>query len=173
MCEILVLHLVDHDSDDESQQSSTPATATNIEAWEVEYNKWVQTPTEDIDDEASQVEWWEANGKHIGPTWTSIAQNILPIMASSVSSERAFSAGGLTITDWQNRLHGDVEALQILKSLFKEDDSDAIFKQTHSSALESDCSDCSFPSCLSVLMSSLSTSVLYDCTLHFADVIEK
>ncbi|ESK81374.1 hat family dimerization domain-containing protein [Moniliophthora roreri MCA 2997] len=131
-------HLVDHDSDDESQQSSMPATATNIEAWEVEYNKWVQTPTEDIDDEASRVEWWGANSKCIGPTWTSIARDILPIMASSVSSERAFSAGGLTITDQRNRLHGDVvEALQILKSLFKKDNGDAIFKQTHSSALES------------------------------------
>lgn len=37
-------------------------------------------------------------------------------MASSVSSERAFSSAGLTITKLRNRLQGDiVEALQVLK----------------------------------------------------------
>jgi hypothetical protein len=37
-------------------------------------------------------------------------------MASSVSSERAFSSAGLTITKRRNRLKGDiVEALQVLK----------------------------------------------------------
>lgn len=38
-------------------------------------------------------------------------------MASSVSSERAFSSAGITITKRRNRLKGDiVEALQVLKS---------------------------------------------------------
>ena len=37
-------------------------------------------------------------------------------MASSVSSERAFSGAGITITKRRNRLKGDVvEALQVLK----------------------------------------------------------
>jgi len=37
-------------------------------------------------------------------------------MASSVSSERAFSQGGITITKRRNRLKGDiVEALQCIK----------------------------------------------------------
>jgi len=40
-------------------------------------------------------------------------------MASSVSSERAFSAAGITIGKRRNRLKGDiVEALQCLKCLF-------------------------------------------------------
>lgn len=43
-------------------------------------------------------------------------------MASSVSSERAFSAAGITICKRRNRLDGDiVEALQCLKSLLHQD----------------------------------------------------
>jgi hypothetical protein len=43
-------------------------------------------------------------------------------MASSVSSERAFSQGGLTITKRRNRLKGDiVEALQCLKCAIRHD----------------------------------------------------
>jgi hypothetical protein len=41
---------------------------------------------------------------------------MLPIMASSVSSERAFSSAGITISKRRNRLKPDVvEALQFLK----------------------------------------------------------
>jgi|SRR5258705_9049580 hypothetical protein len=43
-------------------------------------------------------------------------------MASSVSSERAFSAAGITIGKRRNRLKGDiVEALQCLKCLIHRD----------------------------------------------------
>ncbi|KIJ24706.1 hypothetical protein M422DRAFT_105963, partial [Sphaerobolus stellatus SS14] len=50
------------------------------------------------------------------PVWASLAIDYLPIMASSVSSERAFSAGGITITKCHNHLKGDVvEALQVLR----------------------------------------------------------
>lgn len=43
-------------------------------------------------------------------------------MASSVSSERAFSSAGITISKRRNRLDGDiVEALQCLKSLLHQD----------------------------------------------------
>lgn len=50
------------------------------------------------------------------PTWASLARDYLAIMASSVSSERAFSAAGITISKRRNRLKGDiVEALQVLK----------------------------------------------------------
>jgi hypothetical protein len=43
-------------------------------------------------------------------------------MASSVSSESAFSAAGITISKRRNRLEGDiVEALQCLKSLIHQD----------------------------------------------------
>jgi hypothetical protein len=43
-------------------------------------------------------------------------------MSSSVSSERAFSGGGITLTDCCNRLKGDiVEALQIVKCAIQKD----------------------------------------------------
>jgi hypothetical protein len=43
-------------------------------------------------------------------------------MASSVSSERAFSSAGITISKRRNRLKGDiVEALQCLKCLIHKD----------------------------------------------------
>jgi hypothetical protein len=43
-------------------------------------------------------------------------------MASSVSSERAFSSAGITISKRRNRLKGDiVEALQFLKCLMRRD----------------------------------------------------
>lgn len=48
-------------------------------------------------------------------------------MASSVSSERAFSSAGITITKRRNRLKGDVvEALQFLKCTIR---NDMIFRQ--------------------------------------------
>ena len=46
----------------------------------------------------------------------------MAVMASSVSSERAFSSAGITICKRRNRLDSDiVEALQCLKSLIHED----------------------------------------------------
>ena len=43
-------------------------------------------------------------------------------MASSVSSERAFSAAGITISKRRNRLKGDiVEAIEFLKSFYAQD----------------------------------------------------
>ena len=48
-------------------------------------------------------------------------------MASSVSSERAFSLAGITISKRRNRLKGDiVEALQCMKMIYR---SDLIFRE--------------------------------------------
>jgi len=55
---------------------------------------------------------------HRYPVWASLARDYLAIMASSVSSERAFSSAGITISKRRNRLKGDiVEALQCLKCM--------------------------------------------------------
>jgi hypothetical protein len=60
-------------------------------------------------------------------------------MASSVSSERAFSQGGITISKLRNRLKGDiVEALQCVKCILRHD---LIFREPDPSALEGDLSD--------------------------------
>jgi hypothetical protein len=58
-------------------------------------------------------------------------------MASSVSSERAFSQGGITITKRRNRLKGDiVEALQCVKCCIRHD---LLFREPPpSSALETE-----------------------------------
>jgi hAT family C-terminal dimerisation region len=56
------------------------------------------------------------------PVWASLAKDYLSIMGSSVSSERAFSSAGITITKRRNRLQADiVEALQFLKCLLRKD----------------------------------------------------
>jgi hypothetical protein len=56
------------------------------------------------------------------PVWQSLARDYLAVMASSVSSERAFSSAGITISKRRNRLDADiVEALQCLKSLLHQD----------------------------------------------------
>ena len=56
------------------------------------------------------------------PTWATLACDYLAIMASSVSSERAFSSAGITISKRRNRLKGIiVEALQCLKCLYRND----------------------------------------------------
>ena len=56
-------------------------------------------------------------------------------MGSSVSSERAFSSAGITITKRRNRLKGDVvEALQFIKCLLRKE---LIYHELqHSSILE-------------------------------------
>ena len=56
------------------------------------------------------------------PVWASLALDYLPIMASSVSSERAFSASGITLSKYPNRLKDDIiEALQVLKCAIRKD----------------------------------------------------
>lgn len=55
-------------------------------------------------------------------------------MASSVSSERAFSSAGITISKRRNRLKPDiVEALQFLKCLYRHD---LLFREEPSTDIE-------------------------------------
>jgi hAT family C-terminal dimerisation region len=57
-------------------------------------------------------------------------------MASSISSERAFSQGGITISKCCNRLKGDiVEALQCIKCAIRYD---LLFRETGPSSLDED-----------------------------------
>ena len=65
--------------------------------------------------------WWGLNA-HRYPVWGLLARDYLSIMASSVSSERAFSQGGITISKRRSRLKGDiVEALQVFKCSIRQD----------------------------------------------------
>lgn len=57
-------------------------------------------------------------------------------MGSSVSSERAFSSAGITISKRRNRLQGDiVEALQFIKCLLR---TDLIFREPQPSSILED-----------------------------------
>src|SRR4029077_292283 len=68
------------------------------------------------------------------PVWVSLARDYLLIIASSVSSEHAFSAAGITISKRHNQLGADViEALQFLKCWFQHD---LIFREAPSLELE-------------------------------------
>ena len=59
---------------------------------------------------------------HRYPVWRSLARDYLAIMASSVSSERAFSSAGITISKRRNLLKPElVEALQCMKCLIRRD----------------------------------------------------
>jgi hypothetical protein len=62
------------------------------------------------------------NSSRYHPAWTSLARDYLAVMSSSVSSERAFSQGGITISKRRNSLKGDiVEALQCIKCAIRHD----------------------------------------------------
>ena len=62
------------------------------------------------------------NSQRYHPVWGSLARDYLAIMSSSVSSERAFSQGGITISKRRSRLKGDiVEALQCIKCAIRHD----------------------------------------------------
>ena len=62
----------------------------------------------------------QANQQRL-PVWASLAADYLPVMASSVSSERVFSQAGLLITKRRTLLKADIiEAIQMVKYRLKE-----------------------------------------------------
>ena len=62
------------------------------------------------------------NRQRYHPAWGSLARDYLAVMSSSVSSERAFSQGGITISKRRSCLKGDiVEALQCNKFAIRHD----------------------------------------------------
>ncbi|THG97763.1 hypothetical protein EW026_g4310 [Hermanssonia centrifuga] len=76
---------------------------------------------EEIYEGTSVIHWWGANVYHY-PVWASLAQDYLSIMATSISSKRAFSQGSITISKRRNCLKNDiVEALQCLKCAIRHD----------------------------------------------------
>ena len=82
----------------------------------------------------------QVNYSRYHPAWASLARDYLSIMSSSVSSERAFSQGGITISKRRNRLKGDiVEASQGVKCAIRHD---LLFREpAPSSTLEAELND--------------------------------
>ncbi|KAG8753668.1 hypothetical protein FRC11_007210 [Ceratobasidium sp. 423] len=97
----------------------TPAEirAHNLGAVEFELNQYIAKgtlPMEAMGD-IDLAAYWRAH-QHIYPLLYRIAMDVLPIQASSVSSERAFSSSKMTCTRERNRLSvSTMEALQVLK----------------------------------------------------------
>ncbi|CAE6436518.1 unnamed protein product [Rhizoctonia solani] len=61
------------------------------------------------------VEFWKVH-RNVFPLLYQIAMNVLPVQASSVSSERAFSSSKMTCTRERNNISADhMEYLQVLK----------------------------------------------------------
>ncbi|KIM73171.1 hypothetical protein PILCRDRAFT_10890 [Piloderma croceum F 1598] len=115
-----LLHELESSDDDGSSDDAGPsATQTDpTKPWLREFHQYLNT-TDELSDGQTIVKWWGLNA-HRYPVWASLARDHLAIMASSVSSERAFSSAGITISKRRNCLKGDVvEALQFLKCLIR------------------------------------------------------
>ncbi|KJA18309.1 hypothetical protein HYPSUDRAFT_69968 [Hypholoma sublateritium FD-334 SS-4] len=107
------------DTDSEDEDEVDPLSDPS-KPWLAEFNRYLMV-VESIPKDMNIVEWWGLNA-HRYPVWASLARDYLAVMASSVSSERAFSSAGITISKRRNRLKGDiVEALQCLKCMYHED----------------------------------------------------
>ena len=123
----------DSESDDNNNETSDPSRP-----WLDKWNSYLGIQ-EVIPEDMGVVHWWgvwlqyllfklvysdailQIHGRRY-PTWHSLTRDYLAIMASSVSSESAFSAAGITISKRRNRLTGDIiEALQCLKTLIHQD----------------------------------------------------
>ncbi|PSS32192.1 hypothetical protein PHLCEN_2v2042, partial [Hermanssonia centrifuga] len=109
-------------SDDESDTAAPAPTPFHsiTKPWMSEFQRYLGT-TEEIQQGTSTIQWWGANA-YWYPVWASLARDYLSIMATSVSSERAFSQGGITLSKRRSCLKGDVvEALQCLKCMIRRD----------------------------------------------------
>ncbi|KAG6875702.1 hypothetical protein C0992_002806 [Termitomyces sp. T32_za158] len=122
--------LAENSSDDEDFRYGNDSF-DELEPWQHEFDQYLNS-VDVVPEGMSSVCWWGINSQQL-PVWASLACNHLPILASSVSSERAFSAAGITISKCRNRLHGDiVEALQFLKCAIH---SDLLFREPPPSSL--------------------------------------
>ena len=108
--------------------------------WLTDFHKYLDI-VEQVPDGCSAIGWWgvrdsnfdtvmqsdayitfQLNAQRYHPAWSSLARDYLAIMSSSVSSERAFSQGGITISKLRSCLKGDiVEALQCIKCAIRSD----------------------------------------------------
>lgn len=123
------------DSSDEDEPEAPVAPSLSDKPWLPEFHAYMDGRDSCVlgATTMSMVSWWGAHAARL-PTWASLARDYLAVMASSVSSERAFSAAGITISKRRNRLKGDfVEALQFLKCAYERD---LIFRESYTEEWE-------------------------------------
>lgn len=115
----LIRELSDDDDDSATSTPTSSPTYDPTKPWLQDFNAYLTL--KDHLGGQTIVQWWEVNAPRY-PVWAALARDFLSIMASSVSSERAFSSAGITISKRRNRLKADiVEALQCLKCMIKRD----------------------------------------------------
>ena len=132
-------------SDDEEDAAVDTGTGVDIphdpqRPWFHDFCAYMDVP-EQVPEGWTAIKWWgvslwslylspdneltklsQYNSQRYHPAWNSLARDYLAVMSSSVSSERAFSQGGITISKRRNRLKGDiVEALQCIKCGIRHD----------------------------------------------------
>lgn len=110
-------------SDDEVDTTETGSNALEDpgQPWTQYFRAYMDT-VEQVPDGWSPIKWWGVNCSRYHAAWASLARDYLSIMSSSISSERAFSQGGITISKRRNRLKGDiVEMLQCMKCAIRHD----------------------------------------------------
>ncbi|KAG6888672.1 hypothetical protein C0992_007879 [Termitomyces sp. T32_za158] len=117
---VLLRELSDDESKDNGSEDGSSSMDDPNRPWLQYFSEYIDLQDK-IPKGLSMIEWWGFNSHQFHPAWGSLARDYL-LMASSVSSERAFLQGGLTITKQRNRLKGDiVEALQCLKCAVRHD----------------------------------------------------
>ncbi|KAF8661944.1 hypothetical protein AX16_001266 [Volvariella volvacea WC 439] len=114
----LLSQLSELDSEDEGPHTSC-TSQIDATPWQAGFNKYLNMSFEL--GTMTIVKFW---GLHASQylVWASLARDYLLIMALSMSSERAFSSAGITISKHRNCLKQDiVEALQFLKCTMQKD----------------------------------------------------
>lgn len=109
-------------SDDEDTVPDNNSTAPEDDCpWLQHFTMYIDT-VEQVPESWPAIKWWGVNSSRYHPAWVSLARDYLSIMSSSVSSERVFSQGGVTVTELRSRLKGDIfEALQCVKCAIRHD----------------------------------------------------
>ena len=150
-----LIRQVQSDSEDDMPPNAATASAGDpLRPWRAEFLSYIETLEAALPAGMSTIQWWGVSivyyttpklvADHIPLkinaqrylVWASLARDYLSIMSSSVSSERAFSSGGITISKRRNRLKGDiVEALQCVKCSLRHD---LLFRETGPSSLTED-----------------------------------
>jgi len=129
---VLFRELSDDEDEDDEDFRGLDAPVNPNDPWREDFKGYLHS--RDELGAMTIVEWWGWNSTRY-PVWASLARDYLPVMASSVSSERAFSSAGITISKRCSRLKPDiVEALQFLKCLHRRE---LIYREEPSTITES------------------------------------
>lgn len=145
--DVLLHELSDDENNDKDPDVGDPSSSQHV-LWHSDFHGYLNS--RDELGMMSIVEWWGVCTQNKCPThadmlqsqlnanqypvWAPLAQDHLPVMALSVSSERAFSSAGIMICKHCSQLKPDiVEALQFMKCLYCQE---LLFREEPSTAFE-------------------------------------